>query len=501
MTLDVWLLLGAVIVIAAIAFVRIAHRSGLPSLLLFLGFGLILGESGFGIPFDSPQVAQQIGLTALAVILAEGGLTTNWSHVRRSVPLALVLATVGVTVSIVVLAFVVEGLFGLDRSTALILGAVLASTDAAAVFSVLRRLPLPSRLAGVLEAESGFNDAPTVIAVVLLSGASSSSATVGTFLLETSVELIIGAAVGLAVGPAGAYALRRVALPASGLYPIAVLALTFVSYGGAVLLHGSGFLAVYLTALILGNSRLPHRAATRGFAEGSAWLAQIGLFVMLGMLASPDEMPEAIVPGLITGTVLVLLARPLSVVVSSFIAWAARLGRVSWRDQAFLSWAGLRGAIPIVLATIPWASGVEGSKEIFNQVFVIVIVFTLLQGPTLPLAARLLGVRAPGEAHELEVESAPLEELKADLLQVKIPAGSRLHGVEIFELRLPAGAAVTLVVRDGKSFVPGGSTRVRVDDQLLLVTTAACRDQVERRLRAVSRSGKLAGWYGERGLE
>ncbi|MEV1168110.1 potassium/proton antiporter [Nonomuraea sp. NPDC049784] len=501
MTLDIWLLLGAAIVIAAIASVRFAHRTGLPSLLIFLGFGLVLGEAGFGIPFHNPQLAQQIGLTALAVILAEGGLTTNWSHVRRSVPLALVMATVGVAVSIVVLALVVQGLLGIDQSTALIFGAVLASTDAAAVFSVLRRLPLPPRLAGVLEAESGFNDAPTVIAVVLLSGASHSSATVGTFLLETSVELIIGAAVGLAVGPAGAYALRRVALPASGLYPLAVLSLTFVSYGGAVLLHGSGFLAVYLTALILGNSRLPHRAATRGFAEGAAWLAQIGLFVMLGLLASPSEMPSAIVPGLIAGTVLVLLARPLSVMVSSLMAWALRVGSVSWREQAFLSWAGLRGAIPIVLATIPWASGVEGSKEIFNEVFVIVITFTLLQGPTLPFVARVLGVAAPGEAHELEVESAPLEELKADLLQVKVPVGSKLHGVEIFELRLPAGAQVTLIVRDGKSFVPAGNTRIRVDDQLLLVTTASCRDQVERRLRAVSRSGKLAGWYGERGLE
>ncbi|NJP89578.1 potassium/proton antiporter [Nonomuraea sp. FMUSA5-5] len=501
MTLDLWLLIGAAIVIAAIASVRLAHRTGLPSLLIFLGFGLALGPSGFGIPFESPQLAQQIGLSALAVILAEGGLTTNWSHVRRSVPLALVMATVGVTVSIVVVALLVQGLLGINGSTALILGAVLASTDAAAVFSVLRRLRLPPRLAGVLEAESGFNDAPTVIAVVLLSGASGSQATLGTFLLETTVELIIGAAVGLAVGPTGAYALRRVALPASGLYPIAVLALTFVSYGGAVLLHGSGFLAVYLTALILGNSRLPHRAATRGFAEGAAWLAQIGLFVMLGMLADVHEMPSAIVPALITGTILVLLARPLSVVASSALAWAVRLGWVSWRDQAFLSWAGLRGAIPIVLATIPWASGVQGSKDIFNQVFVIVIVFTLLQGPTLPFVARVLGVSAPGEAHDLSVESAPLEELKADLLQVTIPPGSRLHGVEIFELRLPAGAQVTLVVRDGKSFVPASTTRVRVDDQLLVVTTAACRDQAERRLRAVSRSGKLAGWYGERGLE
>ncbi|MEW1836580.1 potassium/proton antiporter [Nonomuraea angiospora] len=501
MTLDVWLLLSAAIVIAAIASVRVAHRTGLPSLLVFLGIGLVLGEGGFGIPFDNPQLAQQIGLTALAVILAEGGLTTSWSHVRRSVPLAVIMATVGVTVSIVVVALAVQALLGIDQTTALILGAVLASTDAAAVFSVLRRLPLPPRLAGVLEAESGFNDAPTVIAVMLLSGAGRSSASPGTFLLETSVELIIGAAVGLAVGPAGAYALRRVALPASGLYPLAVLSLTFVSYGGAVLLHGSGFLAVYLTALILGNSRLPHRAATRGFAEGAAWLAQIGLFVMLGLLASPTEMPSSIVPGLIAGTVLVLLARPLSVMVSSLLSWALRLGRVSWREQAFLSWAGLRGAIPIVLATIPWASNVEGSKEIFNEVFVIVIVFTLLQGPTLPFVARLLGVAAPGEAHDLEVEAAPLEELKADLLQVKVFPGSRLHGVEIFELRLPAGAQVTLIVRDGKSFVPTGNTRIRVEDQILLVTTASCRDQVERRLRAVSRSGKLAGWYGERGLE
>ncbi|YCK34227.1 potassium/proton antiporter [Actinomadura sp. ATCC 39365] len=501
MTLDVWLLIGAGIVIAAIASVRIAHRSGLPSLLLFLALGLVLGASGFGAKLESPQAVQQIGLIALAVILAEGGLTTTWSHVRKSVPLALILATVGVTVSIVVVALAVQGLLGMDPNAALVLGAVLASTDAAAVFSVLRRLPLPTRLAGVLEAESGFNDAPTVIAVVLLSGASQRPASVGTFLLETAIELVIGAAVGLAVGPAGAYALRRVALPASGLYPIAVLALTFVSYGGAVLLHGSGFLAVYLTALILGNSRLPHRAATRGFAEGAAWLAQIGLFVMLGLLAAPKELPSAIVPGVIAGSVLAMVARPLSVLVSSTVARVLRLDRVSWRDQAFLSWAGLRGAIPIVLATIPWASGVQGSKEIFNQVFVIVIVFTLLQGPTLPYAARLLGVSAPGEAHELEVESAPLEELKADLLQVKVPVGSLLHGVEIFELRLPAGAAVTLVVRDGKSFVPDNSTRVRADDQLLVVATAACRDQVERRLRAVSRSGKLAGWRGERGLE
>ncbi|WP_406311898.1 potassium/proton antiporter [Streptosporangium sp. NBC_01639] len=497
---DVWLLLGAAIVIAAILAVRVAHRSGLPSLLIFLGFGLVIGESGFGVQFENPELAQQVGLIALAIILAEGGLTTNWNHVRRSVPTALVLATVGVGVSIAAVAVPVYVLLDMDWRTSLLLGAILASTDAAAVFSVLRRLPLPPRLAGILEAESGLNDAPTVIAVMLLSAAA--SPTLGHALLLVLFELVVGAVVGLAVGPLGVYALRRIALPVSGLYPIAVLALAFTAYAGAVLLHGSGFLAVYLTALVMGNSRMPHRSATRGFAEGVAWLAQIGLFVMLGILASPSEMPSAIVPGLVAGLILVLVARPLSIVVSGFLVRLARVDRLRWQEQAFLSWAGLRGAVPIVLATIPWAAtsvADHTAKLVFNEVFVIVGVYTLLQGPTLPFVATLLGLSTPDEARDLEVESAPLEELNADLLQIRVPPTSKLQGVEIFELRLPSDAQVTLIVRDGRTFVPTDSTRIRIDDQLLVVTTAACRDPVERRIRAISRRGKLAGWFGERG--
>ncbi|MDF5757619.1 potassium/proton antiporter [Spongiactinospora sp. TRM90649] len=497
MELDVWLLLGAAVVIAAIVAVRVAHRSGLPSLLVFLGLGLLLGESGLGIPFENEQLAQQIGLSALALILAEGGLTTSWNHVRRAVPTAAVLATLGVAVSIAVVALAAQVLLGMDWRTALLLGAILASTDAAAVFSVLRRLPLPPRLAGILEAESGFNDAPTVIAVTLLSVTPIPG--LWSFIGQATFELAIGAAVGLLVGPVGAYTLRRVALPASGLYPIAVLALTIVAYGGAALLHGSGFLAVYLSALVLGNARLPHRSATRGFAEGAAWLAQIGLFVMLGLLASPSGMSTAVVPGLMAGLVLLLVARPVSVLTSSALIRLTGLDRLNWREQAFLSWAGLRGAVPIVLATIPWALSMSKAELVFNEVFVIVVVLTLVQGPTLPFVARLMRVSAPAEAMDLEVEAAPLEELNADLLQVRVPPTSLLHGVEIFELRLPSGAAVTLIVREGRSFVPSPSTRIRQEDQLLVVTTAACRDAAERRLRAVNRRGKLAGWFGESG--
>jgi cell volume regulation protein A len=306
-------------------------------------------------------------------------------------------------------------------------------------------------------------------------------------------QLAVGAVLGLAAGLLGALALRRVALPASGLYPIAVLALIVAAYGAASLAHASGFLAVYVAAVVLGNARLPHGPATRGFAEGIAWLAQIGLFVMLGLLASPARLPGAVLPALVAGAALVLIARPAAVLVSTLPL------RVPWRQQAFLSWAGLRGAVPIVLATIPVNARLPGATRLFDLVFLLVGVFTLLQGPTLPWAARRLRVIAPAEPLALNVEAAPLEALHADLLQAQIPNGSRLHGVEIFELRLPAGANVALIVREGRGFVPGPTTALQAGDRLLIVAASEARDQAVRRLRAVSRAGRLAGWFGEHG--
>ncbi|MDN3352413.1 potassium/proton antiporter [Actinomadura sp. DC4] len=491
MKLDLWLLLGSIVVITAIVAVRLAHRSGLPSLLLYLALGLLLGESGFGIRFDDPLVAETLGLAALVLILAEGGITTRWSDVRAGVPAAISLATIGTAVSIAVVAAAAHWLIGADWRIAALLGAVLAPTDAAAVFSVLRRLPLPSRLSGILEAESGFNDAPVIILVVALTSrhAPSGLGMAG----ELVAELAIGATAGLLIGWLGAFALRHLALPASGLYPIAVLALIVGAYGAAAVIHGSGFLAAYISALILGNSPLPHRPATRGFAEGLAWLAQIGLFIMLGLLASPSELPAQIWPALACGFALVLVARPLSVLLSTPF-----LG-LGLREKAFLSWAGLRGAVPIVLATLAMTAGLQDADELFAQVFIIVVVFTLLQGPTLPWLARALKLAVADASREIDVEAAPLEELHADLLDIRIPADSRLDGVEIFELRLPHGAQITLVVRDGASFVPEGSTRLQAGDKLLVVTTSEVRAEAERRLRAVSRRGKLAGWYGEQG--
>ncbi|WP_329140811.1 potassium/proton antiporter [Streptomyces sp. NBC_01476] len=486
------LLIGSAVLLVAVVAVRLASRSGLPTLLIYLGIGVVIGQDGlFGFTFDNVQLTQVLGYAALVVILAEGGLGTKWHQIKPVVPAAAVLSTVGLLVSVFITAGAAHYLVGLDWRQALIIGAVVSSTDAAAVFSVLRNVSLPKRVTGVLEAESGFNDAPVVILVVSFSSAGPVDHWYS-LLGEISLELLIGAAIGIAVGWVGAYGLKSVALPASGLYPIAVMAIAVGAYATGATAHGSGFLAVYVASLILGNAKLPHRPATRGFAEGLGWIAQIGLFVLLGLLVTPHELGDDILPAIIIGLFLTLVARPTSVV-ASLLPF-----RIPWREQAIMSWAGLRGAVPIVLATIPMVADVPDSKRIFNIVFVLVIIYTLVQGPTLPWVAKALdlGDRDASGAADLGIESAPLERLQGHLLSVAIPEGSRMHGVEVDELRLPSGAAVTLVVRDGSSFVPLPMTVLQQGDELLVVATDPVRDAAEDRLRAVGRGGKLAGWLG-----
>ncbi|GHK02537.1 potassium/proton antiporter [Streptomyces sp. NPDC003753] len=486
------LLLCSLVLLVAVAAVRISSRSGLPSLLVYLGIGIAMGQDGFGIHFNNAELTQVMGYAALVVILAEGGLGTKWKQIKPALPAASALALLGVAVSVGVTAAGAHYLSGLEWRQALIIGAVVSSTDAAAVFSVLRKVPLPARVTGVLEAESGFNDAPVVILVVAFSTAGPIEHWY-TLLGKILLELAIGAAIGLAVGWLGSWGLRHVALPASGLYPIAVMAIAVMAYAGGSLAHGSGFLAVYLASMMLGNAKLPHWPATRGFAEGLGWIAQIGMFVLLGLLVTPHELADDVLPALVIGMVLTMVARPLSVVLS-LVPF-----RLPWQEQTLMSWAGLRGAVPIILATIPMVNGVAGSRRIFNIVFVLVVVYTLIQGPTLPWLARTLRLGEVPEAADLGIESAPLERLRGHLLSVAIPKGSRMHGVEINELRLPAGAAVTLVVRDGKSFVPLPTTVLRRGDELLVVATDQVRDAAERRLRAVGQGGKLAGWLGTTG--
>ena len=490
--LETFLLLGSAVTLLAVLAVRLSSRAGLPSLLIYLLMGVVLGESGVGIGFEDAELAHALGFAALVLILAEGGLTTNWNEIRPAMRLGVSLATIGVTVSVGVVAVGSHYLLGLPWELAVLLGAVTSATDAAAVFSVLRVVPLPRKLTGSLEAESGLNDAPTVVLVVLVSTGAAADEGVLLMLLTIAFELAAGVLLGLAVGFGGAWVMRRAALPSTGLYPIAVMCLTIFAYAGGAALHASGFAAVYVAALVLGNSDLPHRNATRSFSEGIAWLAQIGLFVMLGLLLSPGRISlETVGLAVAAGLILTFVARPLSVLIS------ASVQPMPWRELGFLSWAGLRGAVPIVFTTIPLAEGVDDAQRLFDIVFVMVVIYTLLTGPTLPLVARVLGVARRFEPRDLELEAAPLERVAADLLQVTISPASLMHGVEVGELRLPTGASVALIIREGDAKVPERRTVLRHGDELLVVTPRKMRWKTEERLRQVSLHGRLAQWLKE----
>lgn len=484
--LDTSLLAGSAILLLAIVAVRLSVRLGLPSLLLYLLIGVVLGDAGLGITFDNAELAHALGFAALVLILAEGGLTTSWDQTRPVIRLGLSLATVGVAVSVAVVAVVSHYLLGLEWQLAVLLGAITSPTDAAAVFSMLRRVPLPRKLTASLEAESGFNDAPTVVLVTVVSAGGGTA--LGMFGTVVG-ELVLGVVGGLVVGWLGVQVMRRAALPASGLYPLAALAVAVLAYAGVASLHGSGFAAVYVAGVVMGNADLPHRAATRSFSEGIAWLAQIGLFIMLGLLASPVRLTWPVLGTALAATaILTLLARPASVLLASIAQ------RIPLNEAAFISWAGLRGAVPIVLATIPLASGVDGARQLFDIVFVLVVVDTLLTGPTLPGIARMLRVARRSEPRYLDIEAAPLERIAADLLQVTIAPGSRLHGVEVGELRLPKGASVALVVRGDAVIVPESRTVLHHADDILVVTPRALGEKTEQRLREVSQGGRLARW-------
>jgi len=493
MNMDELVLFGSLILLASVLAARLGARLGLPSLLIFLGLGIAVGEAG--LQFSDARLAHSLGFIALVFILGEGGFTTRWSQIKNALAPAILLATVGVAASVAAIACFGYFVLGFDVSSSILLGAITSPTDAAAVFSVLRRVPLPTRVRAILEAESGFNDAPIVLLVSSATAwALGNGPTGGPLLLTAMVvgELVGGLALGFVIGWVGVQVMRRVALPASGLYPLAAMGWVFLAYGASVAVHLSGFAAVYVAAVLLGNSELPHRHATQSFAEGMGWVAQIGLFVMLGMLADTFAMTwTTALLGIAIGAFATLVARPLSVLICT--AWF----KVPWREQAFVSWAGLRGAVPIIMATVPLATGAPGAVGLFNTVFVFVVAFTLLQAPTLGLLARVLGVSSGADATEVEFEFAPLDTIKADMLQVHVAEGSKLHGVAVREIRLPKNSVVSLVVRGEEPFTPKPDDLIQTGDDLLIVTTARDRGRVEARFKALSKHGRLAGWRPE----
>jgi cell volume regulation protein A len=492
MSIDILLLIGAAVVVLGVVVAKIGDRLGLPALLLFLLLGVLMGLPSGGMSFNNASLAHDLGFAALVLILADGGLATKWRDIRPAIGPALVLATVGVAITITLLGGFLYAL-GIPLAVAVLVAATMAPTDSAAVFSILRKAPIPPRVKAMLEGESGLNDAPTVLLVVAATSLALRTTTYGDLPLTALLivgELIGGLLLGVGFGWLGGKLLRNLALPSSGLYPLAQLGWAVIAYGLGTLLHVSGFAAVYVCSVVLSNSKLPHRHATRSFAEGIGWIAQIGLFVMLGLLSVPSRITlQVVVYATIGGLFLTFVARPLSV-------WASlTIFKIPLREQVFVSWAGLRGAVPIILATVPLAAGLDVAPQVFDYVFVSVIVLTLLNAPSLLWVAKRLGLSS--DAREVDIEVAPMDAVEADLLQVRVAEDSKLHGVSVSELRLPANCQISLVIRGDRTFTPHGRDILRAGDEILVVTPSAVRGTVEERLRAVDKSGRLAGWWAD----
>jgi potassium/hydrogen antiporter len=452
----------------------IAGGLRVPGLLLFLFLGMGIGSDGLGwIDFSDYELARLIGIIALALILFEGGLTSGLLEIRPVLPPAISLAIVGTIVTAVVTGLTATALFDFSTLDGMLLGAVLAATDGAAIFALLRTSTLKRRLATTLEAESGLNDPVAVLLVLgFIEWLQHDSYGIADMAVLFVRQLGIGLAVGVAVGAAGVWVLRRVQLATAGLYPVATLAVAALAFGGADTLHGSGFLAVYLAGLALGTVGIPAQQTVTAFHQGLAWLAQVSMFLALGLLVFPSRLDEIAVRGTVLALVLVFVARPLAVAVATLPA------RFSWPERIVLSAAGLRGAVPVVLATFPVIAGVGGSTQLFDVVFFAVVLSTLIQGTTFEPVARLL--RATSNEPALPrplAEAGTIRRLGAEVLEYPVGDEDAVVGARVRDLGLPREAVVNVIVRGDEAIPPRGSTILRAGDRLhVLLRSELSRD-------------------------
>lgn len=456
-------LVAGALLTAGLAASLLAGRLRLPSLVLFLGIGMAIGTDGLGwVDFSDYELARDVGIVALALILFEGGLNAGFGEIRPVLKPVVSLAFLGTLITAAICGLAATWLFDFSLLEGLLLGAIVSSTDGAAIFAMLRGSSLKRRLARTLEGEAGMNDP---IAVLLVVGFIDWIEQPGYGLADMALlfvrEVGIGAVVGFAIGNGAVMAFKRVQLATPGLYPVASIATAALAFGAADALHGSGFLAVYLAGLALGSAAIPARHTITTFHQGMAWIAQLGMFLVLGLLVFPSQLDDVAVEGTVLALVLVLVARPLAAFVASF-------GPFSAADRAVLGWAGLRGAVPVVLATFPVIAGVPHSAEFFNIVFFAVLLSTVLQGSTFEPLARRLGVTTAGGGPTASAltETGTIRQLGADAIEVVAGPRDALVGHRIRDLGLPRAAIVNVIVRDGQAIPPRGSTRIEAGDTL-----------------------------------
>ncbi|WP_070329131.1 potassium/proton antiporter [Exiguobacterium aurantiacum] len=484
---DVLILLFGLLLVAGVLATRVSTRFGLPALILFMGIGMVMGSDVTGlIFFDDSNLAQMIGISALIVILFEGGLQTKWASLRSVLAPSASLATIGVLLTAGLVAVAVRFVFGFDWIESFLFGAIIGSTDAAAVFAAFKGKNIAPKVGATLEAESGTNDPMAMFLTILALDFMLKPDTtiwdgIGMFILQ----IIVGAFAGYMLGNLSRLMLNHLRLESSGLHAVLMISMAFMTYGVAAYFAGSGLLAVYLAAMIVGNAHTAHEVTIVQFSEALAWIMQIIMFVILGLLVYPKQLfdPELIWKGLLISFFLMFVARPIAVYLSTIAM------PFTHKEKLFISWAGLKGAVPIVLATFPLIAGIDNSQLIFNAVFFVVVTSALIQGTTLtPLAARLnlLGPDKIRSPYTIALVSS--KQSQHQLVPYVATETSSMIGRTLADITLPPNTVVNAIVRKDYLIPPTGQTKIEPGDLLYVLASTYRHDQLDRK-------------FGEDGLE
>jgi cell volume regulation protein A len=484
-----------ILLLLGIASSKLSNRLGVPVLVLFLVLGMLAGSDGIGgIAFENYQLAHAIGSLALAMILFDGGLSTPMSAVRSVWKPAMLLATLGVLITSIVTGLAASWILDIPLLEGMLLGSIVGSTDAAAVFSVLRSggVSLRERLKSTLEVESGANDPMAIFLTVGFIEILMGRLSIGPDLIWLFVkQMAVGALAGVAVGYAAIRIVNAINLNAAGLYPVLVTAFGLLAFGLAVIFGGSGFLAIYLAGIVIGNGRLVFQRGILLFHDAAAWLSQIVMFVVLGLLSFPSRLVDVAWHGLAIGAVLMLVARPVAVMPFLF-----PFG-YNWRESIFVSWVGLKGAVPITLATFPLMFGTPHASLMFDVVFFVVVLSAIVQGSSLRYIARRLGLEIPVETTSpLTLEISSLRHVEGDIVDYTVGKDSRAAGRQVKDLALPDGVVIALVARGDQITPPQGRTQIQAGDHVIVVLRPATRQLVDQAFanRADTSVEELAGF-------
>lgn len=469
------LLIGSILLFVSIVLSKTGYRFGIPTLLVFLFVGMLFGSDGLGVQFHNANEAQFIGMVALSIILFSGGMDTKFAEIKPVLSQGILLSTFGVLLTTLFTGFFIYWISGMDSTniylpltTSLLLAATMSSTDSASVFNILRsqKMNLKHNLRPMLELESGSNDPMAyMLTIVLIQFIQSTGMGVGQILGSFAIQFIVGAGAGYLLGKLAIIIINKINLPNQSLYPILLLAFIFFTFTITDFVKGNGYLAVYIAGIMVGNTRITNRKEISTFMDGMTWLFQIIMFLTLGLLVNPHEMLSVALVAMLIGVFMIIVARPLSVLLCLL-----PFPKMSFNSKIFVSWVGLRGAVPIIFATYPVVANVEGSNQIFNIVFFITILSLVIQGSTISFFAKLLHLDTPFEKTGNDFGVELPEELDTNLRDMVLTEEMLVKGNTLADMNIPKGTLVMLVKRNDEFIIPNGTVHLKEGDKLLLIS-------------------------------